>query len=596
MPPAPASPDAPDPLRDALLLRVLSALLREDVAGLRSGGVVEDGWLALAAPDGDALLLPVAPDGYQGDLAARLPLLRRRSGGPDLTGCDAVLAALRECADPRDRAGFDAFAVECRQTLETVRLHAVQQPLTQRLLAQTYGPDAGRWCGHRGAVAHDALAAFADHPVYPTARGRAGLAAQELRSYAPEFHPAYRPRWIALPRAAVTGTGVEHDQHWPQPGQLGLTGLDRSHVALPVHPLTGDGELADALRAVGLERDAVRAPQPYLDLVPTLSMRTGSLTVDPTRQLKLPLVTATLGLRNRRTIKPGTLVDGAAGQRLLERVLDREPRFAGRILLADETRWMHAGHELLAALLRVLPAGLDDAAVVPLAALLAEAPPPPGPAGHELPRGEGVLVIDLLARRFFGGDPLALLDAMLALLFDWQVTLFGYGIALESHQQNVSLVLDRPDGGPVRVRLLLKDNDGPRVDAVRLRDTLGGDPPAFDDPRTFTDGDRPVCDVFTTITVHLCAASYAFGLARTGRAPLSDGLALVRGRLAEAIDRLDPGPRERLRRLVLDADRLPVKAMVTAGTLLTKERSGAADINKHYTDGPNYLLHARSSR
>lgn len=45
-----------------------------------------------------------------------------------------------------------------------------------------------------------------------------------------------------------------------------------------------------------------------------------------------------------------------------------------------------------------------------------------------------------------------------------------------------------------------------------------------------------------------------------------------------------------LRARVLDAPELPVKAMVTAGTLLTKARSGAADINKHYTTGPNYLL------
>lgn len=35
-----------------------------------------------------------------------------------------------------------------------------------------------------------------------------------------------------------------------------------------------------------------------------------------------------------------------------------------------------------------------------------------------------------------------------------------------------------------------------------------------------------------------------------------------------------------------------MKAMVTAGTLLSKERSGAADINKHYTTGPNYLRSA----
>lgn len=35
-----------------------------------------------------------------------------------------------------------------------------------------------------------------------------------------------------------------------------------------------------------------------------------------------------------------------------------------------------------------------------------------------------------------------------------------------------------------------------------------------------------------------------------------------------------------------------MKAMVSAGTLLSKDRSGATDINKHYTTGPNYLLRA----
>ncbi len=61
------------------------------------------------------------------------------------------------------------------------------------------------------------------------------------------------------------------------------------------------------------------------------------------------------------------------------------------------------------------------------------------------------------------------------------------------------------------------------------------------------------------------------------------------------MDRLEhasgvPGaPASVLRARVLDADRLPIKAMVTAGTLLTKERSGAADINKYYVSGPNYL-------
>ena len=95
---------------------------------------------------------------------------------------------------------------------------------------------------------------------------------------------------------------------------------------------------------------------------------------DPALHLKLPLATATLGLRNRRTIKPGTLVDGAAGQRLIEAVIAREPRFRDTILHADETTYAHAGHELLAVLCRRYPAGLDDAVVVPMAALLARGP------------------------------------------------------------------------------------------------------------------------------------------------------------------------------------------------------------------------------
>ncbi|MEK8170243.1 hypothetical protein NKH77_12295 [Streptomyces sp. M19] len=80
---------------------------------------------------------------------------------------------------------------------------------------------------------------------------------------------------------------------------------------------------------------------------------------------------------------------------------------------------------------------------------------------------------------------------------------------------------------------------------------------------------------------------------RPGPGPLPVLLRLVHDRLAEAVDRLAAVPGASaavLRARVLAADRLPVKAMVTAGTLLPKERSGAADINKHYVTGPNYLL------
>ncbi|MEV8317816.1 IucA/IucC family siderophore biosynthesis protein [Streptomyces sp. NPDC059900] len=574
-----------------LLLRVLSALLREDVVGWRSrSGVVRqpDGsWLRLpVVPDGDALLMPVCADGYQGTYAARLPLLRRESDGAELTDAGSIVRALRDLADPVDRGGFDAFAAECGQALDAVRLHARTKSETDALLTGRYGGDPGTWAGLGGGLAHDTLAARADHPVYPTSRGRSGLSVAQLRSYAPEFHPTFALRQLVLPREAVTVGGS--DSHaWLSPGAAGMPGLEGSHLVLPVHPLTADGPLRDALREAGLDRQARLIGDPGPAVVPTLSMRTVALSCQPAEHLKLPLATATLGLRNRRTIKPGTLVDGAAGQRLVEAVVAREARFRGVVLHADESRFAHAGHELIAVLLRRYPAGLDGCAVVPMAALLCPAP------------GDDLLVIDHLAERFYGGDPLTLLDAVLALLFDWQTTLFAHGIALESHQQNISLVLDRPAAGDkdrrTRLRLLFKDNDGPRIHLARLRDAMGQQAPKraeFDDARIFVDGDRPVLDLFTTITLHLCAGSYAFDLARHGRAPLRRLLGLVRDRLTEAAERLGTGPGEPgalLRTHVLDAAELPVKAMVTAGTLLSKERSGAADINKHYTTGPNYL-------
>ncbi|MFB6703101.1 IucA/IucC family protein [Streptomyces sp. NPDC056333] len=581
--------DTSDSCERDLLERVLGALLREDVVGLRSRALAverQDGpWLRLVATGGEeALLLPIADDGFQSACTARLPLLVRESDGAELTTCAEVLQALGRLADRADRSGFDAFAEECRQTLATMRLHARTRNEVDGHLTGRYGTDPAGWTGLAGGLAHDTLAARHDHPVYPTARGRSGLDDDQLRSYAPEFHPHFALRWIAVPRQALTVPRGDRPLpgRWPTPAVLGLPDLLHTHVALPVHPLTVGTPLREALRATGLLDTAVLAERPYLEVMPTLSMRTVALVDEPTLHLKLPLVTATLGLRNRRTIKPGTLVDGAACQRLLETVIAREPRFRDTVLIADETLYAHAGHECLAVLCRRCPDGLRDSVVVPLAALLSEAP-------------GGRLLIDHLADGHYDGDPTALLDEVLTLLFDWQTTLFGYGIALESHQQNVSLVLDPKPAGRPRLRLLLKDNDGPRINTVRLRDALGDDAPdpsAFDDVRIFCDDDGPVRDLFTTITVHLCGGAFAFGLARRGRVPLETLLTLVRDRLAEAVGRLGMGPGQPgavLRDHVLNAPELPVKAMVTAGTLLTKERSGAADINKHYTTGPNYL-------
>ncbi|MDH6142243.1 siderophore synthetase component [Kitasatospora sp. GP30] len=556
---------------EQLTVRVLSALLREDVAGLRSRGRLThraDGpWLVLAD---ERIALPVEPDGFQCELRARLPLLA--VDGEPRGELPAILEAFRALADPMDATGFTEFTEECRQTLATMLLHERHLPIVLGELVDCYGDDPADWEGPLASLGFDTLAAHLDHPAYPTARGRAGLDIDDLLRHAPECHPSFELRWLALPGEALTVHGsAPLPDWWPTPAMLGLPELGGSHLTIPVHPLSLGAPLAEALQATGLTEQAVPADRPYLAVRPTLSMRTVAVLDDPACHLKLPLATATLGLRNRRTIKPGTLRDGAAGQRLLAEVIAHEPRFADTVLLADEQCYAHAGHELLAVLLRRFPATPESVAV-PLAALLA---PEPG----------GVLVIDRLADRFYGGDPVALYDALLTLLLDWQTTLFAHGIALESHQQNTTLLLDRADGR-TRLRLLYKDNDGPRINRSRCR--LPWDDDEFDDGRIFAEDDRALTDLFTTITGHLCTAALAFGLAEHGRAPLDTTLGLLRKRLGEAIERLGPVG-EPLRAALLDAERLPVKAMVSAGSLYSKARSGAADINKHYTSGPNYL-------
>ncbi|MEU7272952.1 IucA/IucC family protein [Streptomyces asiaticus] len=510
-----------------------------------------------------------------------------------LTGLDAVLGRLRGAVPDEDRALYDVFVAECRQALDAMRLHTRVRPRVVAELGARYGE---RWGGMAGALAYDTLAAFRDHPVYPTSRGRSLFSEEQLRAHAPEFHPTFPLRWLVLPGEAVYGHPARLPDWWPAPGELG-PGPSDGRLALPVHPLTLGPPLENALRAAGLHGVARLAERPLLDVRPTLSMRTvavaDDLADDPLVHLKLPLTTSTLGHRNRRSVKPGTLIDGEVAQRLVEAVIEREPRFGATVLLADEATHLHAGHELLATLVRRYPPGLENATIVPLAGLLAPASDAPAP--------DGTLVIDGLAERHYGGDVLALLDDYLTLLFDFHTTLFAYGIALESHQQNTSLVFEdgSANGGAVpRLRLLIKDHDGPRVHAIRLAAMIGGGPAAdlcgFDDRRILTSGDGPVTDVFTTITVHLCAAAPLFELARLGRAPLDTLLRRLRDRLTDAVDRVAvtrPGAAAALLRgRVLDADRLPVKAMVTAGTLFTKERSGAADINKHYVTGPNYLL------
>ncbi|MFI6788486.1 IucA/IucC family protein [Nonomuraea sp. NPDC050383] len=493
-----------------LAARVLNALLREDYGRLSAR--------VTRSRDGVGLLLA-------GDRVVRLArgVLFQDfvvAPGERLTLAE-VLGTLRAVADPADAEGVAVFAEECAQALTAWDLHDEH---AAAVLAR--GPS------------YETLAAFADHPVYPTSRARLGLSADDLLAYAPEFAPAFELRWAAVPRALLAPGSAELPPDLTPP--LPAPGPDE--VLFPVHPLA-----VDEVRRI----EGVRLlDEPWTTVRPTLSMRT--VEVAPRTHLKLPVPTSTLGARNRRSIRPGTLRDGAAAELLLRRL-------AGPgVLVADEQTYAHAGHEYLAWMVRRLPEGV----IVPVAALNA-----PG-------------VLAELDERT-GGD---VLPAYLRLLLGWNVRLFvRYGVALEAHQQNLALVLR--DG---RVDLLVKDNDGLLASPARLA-AAGIGTPAFADERMLTDDPHALADVFVTITLHLAAAAVIFGALPHRRAA-----ALLRDTLAEALDEHGDDPMARLLRArTLEAARLTGKSMITAGTLVAKERSGARDVNKFYgTSGPNYLRRA----
>ncbi|AVT36931.1 IucA/IucC family protein [Plantactinospora sp. BB1] len=572
-----------------LFQRVLDALLREDHLGLTGNGYRSGHWWLTRIP-GARLRLPVRPDGFQHDLRTARPELvalpdAEPTGvaalpdaeppqtvalpdGEPATGwvvrrLDELLDLLAPVDDPDAEAGWEAFRAECRDDLVARRLAAETRSRVHAdlLAARAVTPD-----GMAGALLDDVLAARTDHPVYPTSRARIGLDRGALLGYAPEHAPTFALRWLPVTRAELTLSGTL-PHWWPPSGEP-------ETVLLPVHPVT-----ADRLQL------PVRADVPEVLVRPTLSTRTVALLADPYTHLKLPLATATLGARNIRTIAPGTLVDGAELHRLLARIAAAEPAFAGRILHADEGCYGHAGDPVRSFLVRRFPtAELAGRVAVPAAALAAE-----DPAGGTV------------AQRVGGPDPRPLLESYLDLLVDWHVFLWlRHGIALEAHQQNIHLVLDPPGAavqGSPGLRLLYKDNDG-----ARLARRAG---PGLRDERMWVADPGELADVFTTITLHLAATAPLRSLAERGVPVPAPGPAL-RHRLRAARDRWTAAPARTppdgpagwdtaaagrlLTERVLTADRLPVKAMLTAGTLLPKQRTGCADINKYYLrTGPNYL-------
>ncbi|SIR55579.1 Siderophore synthetase component [Aromatoleum tolulyticum] len=580
---------------DYICVRVIDALLREDVRECISRGellgsaalppevTAEAGqrWLRVGHLGAAVLWIPVSATRYMQEWRLTgLPLWREDAGGfTPLREIDAVLAAFAGDLPGEAAQLFAAYAEECRAAQE--HRGAALAERARWFAEPGHAPGHARLRWDVRMQHYERLAAFLDHPYYPSARAKLGFAVDDLARYAPEFRPVFELNWLAVPRERYHPSGDALPASWPAFADLGLPpALAATHVPVPVHPFVWQHHLDGFLAEAGLSAEVIRAPRTRLRVSPTLSVRSLTLIDAPEWHVKLPLTIRTLGAKNIRTIKPSTIGDGHRIQTLLGEIAAREADMRGRVLFTDEASGAHvAQRPFLGFILRRYPVqALADATVVPVAGLLAEA------AG-------GTTVVEELAARYYGGDLEAWFDAYLSLTLRLHLTLWlRYGIALESNQQN-SMLVYADDG----LRLLLKDNDAARIDLgllARRWPALAGRLDGLEDPRIVVDDALPLAQMFITITLQLNIAALVEGIAqRLGTDPaasyarVGDHTRAVLAELAGAGEDVSFA-----HQVLLADDRLYLKYLLTAASLMEKTQTGAADVNKYYgLRAPNFL-------
>jgi len=586
--------------QDYICRRVVDALLREDVRETVSRGEIvaaadapwsdppvrPSHWLAVEHLDDGCLWIPVQPCSFMQEWTLYdLPLVWQSSSGYNrLDDISVILALFRQGLDQASAADFENYALECLTAVEHGVLCAKER---QRYFAEAQHSSldaqfSPRW--QERQLHYERLAAFLDHPLYPTARAKLGLSPDDLALYAPEFQRPFQLRWVAAAKDIHFGPEVAASLQELRPGfaDVGLDArLSDSHALLPVHPLFTQQMLDALAEANGLQGRLLLAPKPHLDVLPTLSVRTLAVQGKPGLHIKLPMAIRTLGGKNIRTIKPSTIADGHAVQSLLGRIAAQDSDIAGRLLLTDESIGAHVNHlPELGYILRRYPAGLEQTTVVPVAGLLAATP-------------QGLSVAEELAQRFFAGRLEDFLDAYLEETLRIHLVLWlRYGIALESNQQNTILVLGT--GAPA-LRLLLKDNDAPRIHGAHLAarwPSLAGFVDGLQDRRIVVDDELPLAQMFTTITLQLNIAVLIEGLAGLGHLTRRQLYGCVRDKIAALLTELaGQGEDTALaRRILLEDDRQYVKYLLTAASLKPKSATGATDVNKFYgKSGPNFL-------
>ncbi|QKJ87619.1 Short-chain isoprenyl diphosphate synthase [Paramixta manurensis] len=562
---------------DYISLRIINACLREDVGGLISKGTftAEAGqhWLVYHGSQ-QTLRLAVLVSDYMQPWVAAHPHWQTQINGDWVvtSGYANWLAALMPDQHDETRQLFATYKEEADAAVVQGELCAAAFAQQAAHLAQ---PIAALNWGERLRHA-DQMASYLDHPYYPTARAKFGFSEADLRHYAPEFCQPFRLRWLALPRHQLTLTvAPARPGWWPQPQQVGLANPRYADYDLmPVHPLT-------LPHLTSLPDGAVIAPEGWLEVYPTLSVRTVQLADYPDFHIKVPLTMRTLGQKNIRLIKPSTLYDGQWFAEVLCALSDNDTLLRGQYRHVDERFCGHVEEDKqLAFLVRRYPQPRVGETLLPVAAL-----------GSRMP--DGRLYLSWQLDQTGMPTPEQWWREYCQLMADVHLTLWlRYGIALESNQQNAVLSM-APDQA---LTLVMKDNDAARILPERFKAAcphLAERIAALRDPRICVSDDLALSQMFITITLQLCLAAVLENLAAAQVIDRHAGYQTLCAALENTLSRLDADGVDTAfaRQQLFASPTQPVKYLLLSGSLLSKQASGAADINKFYGQtGPNFLL------
>lgn len=421
----------------------------------------------------------------------------------------------------------------------------------------------------------DQIASYLDHPYYPTARAKFGLSDQDLIKYAPEFAQSFALRWLAIEKSLVTLTSLQ-PECWPTMEQVGLPAdFSISHELFPAHPLT--------LQSIETLPDGViEAPLAYLDVTPTLSVRTVIVNKTPHIHIKVPLIMSSLGTKNIRLIKPSTIYDGYWFERLLTYLEQNDKDLKGTFFHCKEKHGGHVGNDkTFAYIVREYPLNyFQDKALVPVAALASLMP-------------DGRLFLEHLTEQYYQQDTLAWFKDYVDLLCKVHLTLWiRYGISLESNQQNAIIAFDEQG----KMTLAMKDNDAARIWPKRFHAFEQHSPvkcAQLLDQRIIVDDELALGQMFTTITLQLDIAAIVEAMAVKGIATSASLYATVANSFSQQLFWLGKQGHDTTlaHEMLFDSPNLYAKYLLSSGSLLSKEASGATDINKYYgLSAPNFLL------